>query len=80
MRKIVEIALNVNASTVILAHNHPSGFAVPSPEDQLTTRRLAAALSAVDITLADHVIVADGQGVSMRLSDWYDPDECRLLV
>ena len=80
MRKIVEIALSVNASTVILAHNHPSGLAVPSPEDQLTTRQLAAALSAVDIILADHVVVADGQGVSMRLSGWYDPEQCRMLV
>lgn len=80
MRKIVEMALNVNATTVILAHNHPSGLAIPSPEDQLTTRQLAVALSAVDVTLADHVVVADGEGVSMRLSGWYDPNKCRLLV
>ena len=80
IRKIVEMALNVNATTAVLAHNHPSGLAIPSPEDQLTTRQLAAALSAVDITLADHVVVADKEGVSMRLSGWYDPDKCRLLV
>ena len=80
IRKIVEIALGFNASTVVLAHNHPSGLAIPSNEDQLTTRQLAAALSAVDITLADHVVVADGDSVSMCLSGWYNPNDCRMLV
>lgn len=64
-RKIVETALKENATTVVLAHNHPSGVAVPSNEDVLTTRRLAAALDAVEVHLADHVIVAEGDFVSM---------------
>ncbi len=80
IRRIVEMALSANATTAILAHNHPSGFAVPSTEDQLTTRQLAAALSAVDITLADHMIMADHEFISMRLSNMYDPDECRVLI
>lgn len=80
IRKIVEMALNAGASTAILAHNHPSGIAIPSTEDQLTTRQLSAALSSVDITLADHIVVADGDGVSMRQSGWYDPDDCRFIV
>ena len=80
IRKIVEMALNAGASTAVLAHNHPSGIAIPSTEDQLTTRQLAAALSSVDITLADHIVVADGDGVSMRQSGWYDPDNCRFIV
>ena len=80
IRKIVEIALNANATTAILAHNHPSGLAIPSSEDQLTTRQLATALSTVDIMLADHVVVADGEGVSMRQSGYYDPASCRILV
>lgn len=65
VRKIVEIALNSNATTVILAHNHPSGVAVPSNEDVLTTRRIYAALRAVEVHLADHIVVADGDYVSM---------------
>lgn len=80
IRKIVEMALNANATTAILAHNHPSGVALPSPEDQLTTRQLATALSVVDITLADHMVIADEECVSMRQSGCYDPDDCRLLV
>lgn len=65
VRKVVETALAANATTVILAHNHPSGVALPSDEDVQTTRRIAAALSAVEIHLADHVVVAEGDYVSM---------------
>ena len=65
IRRCVEMALEDGASTVILAHNHPSGLAVPSGEENQGTRRLAAALSAVEITLADHIVVADDDSVSM---------------
>lgn len=59
IRRVVEMALADGASIVILAHNHPSGLAIPSADDIQATRRLAAALSAVEITLADHIVVAD---------------------
>lgn len=77
VRKIVETALNSNATTVVLSHNHPSGVALPSEEDVQTTRRVAAALHAVDISLADHIVVADGDYVSMvqsgyQLREGYD--------
>ena len=78
IRKVVETAIGVNASTVVLAHNHPSGLAVPSPEDIQTTRRVAMALRAVDITLADHIIVADDDYVSIAMSDERF-NECLLL-
>ena len=74
VRKIVEVAMGCNATSVVLAHNHPSGFAVPSDEDKQTTHRLACALQAVDIILADHIVVADGNFVSMRQSREYSPD------
>lgn len=70
VRKIVETALAANATTVVLAHNHPSGIALPSNEDVLTTRRVAMALNAVEINLADHVVVADGDYVSMAQSGY----------
>lgn len=70
VRRIVETALNCNATTVILAHNHPSGVAVPSSEDVQTTRRIAAALSAVEVHLADHIVVAEGDYVSMVQSGY----------
>ena len=79
-RKVVEAALAVNATSVILAHNHPSGIAVPSMQDIVTTRRMGAALSAVDIILEDHFVVADQDYVSLRESNYYDPDACRLMV
>ena len=65
IRRIVETALGLNATSVVLAHNHPSGIALPSGEDVLTTHRVAAALSTVDIVLVDHIIVADDDYVSM---------------
>ena len=70
VRKIVEVALNSGATTVVLAHNHPSGVAVPSGEDVQTTRRVAAALSSVDVHLADHIVVAEEDYVSMVQSGY----------
>ena len=80
VRKVVEAAIAVNATTVILAHNHPSGIAVPSMEDIVTTRRMGYALNAVQITLEDHLVFADRDFVSIRQSGYYDPDECRVMV
>ena len=80
IRRIVEVALSVNATTVVLAHNHPSGIALPSGEDVQTTRRLAAALDAVDIALADHIIVADDDYVSLVQSGLYQPGTCSFSV
>ncbi len=68
IRKIVETALAANASIVVMAHNHPGGVALPSQEDVQVTRRVAAALQAVEIQLADHIVVADGDYVSMAQS------------
>lgn len=75
IRRMVEIALATNATTVVLAHNHPSGLAIPSREDVLTTQQLASALGAMDILLADHIVVADGDFVSIVQSGYYDPRE-----
>lgn len=79
IRRIVETALGVNATSVVLAHNHPSGLALPSGEDVQTTRRVAMALDAVEIGLVDHLIVADDDFVSLAQSGLYSPDECRLV-
>lgn len=79
IRKIVEMALKANATSVILAHNHPSGLAIPSGEDIQTTRRVAMALDAVEIVLADHIIVADNDWTSMVQSGLYRSEECRLF-
>lgn len=78
IRRVVEMALANNATSVVIAHNHPSGFAVPSEEDIRTTYRLAVALQAVEIQLVDHVVVADRDYVSMAQSRCYNPKEVRL--
>ena len=65
VRKLVENALLYNATSVIIAHNHTSGIALPSQEDLSTTRKIADALRAVDINLHDHIIVADDDYVSL---------------
>lgn len=80
VRQIVETALKFNATSAILAHNHPSGLAFPSREDVQTTCRVAAALDGVDVELTDHIIVADADWVSMAQSGLYRAEECRLQV
>ena len=71
VRKIVETALACNATSVVLAHNHTSGIALPSKEDEATTRQIRTALDAVGILLADHIIVADDDFVSMADSGFF---------
>ncbi len=73
IRKIVDIALTENATSVILAHNHTSGVAVPSTEDVQATYQIAKALQFVDVTLMDHIVVADGDFVSMVHSKYFLP-------
>lgn len=65
VRKVVKTALERNATSVVVAHNHPSGIALASREDRETTRALQTALDAVGVTLVDHIIVADGDFISM---------------
>lgn len=79
-RTIVEMALAEKASTVVLAHNHPSGVAIPSQEDVVATKRLAAALATVEVTLFDHLIIADDDYVSLAQSGLYRGDEYRMLL
>ena len=75
IRRIVETALMSKAVSVVLAHNHPSGLAVPSHEDVVSTQRTAAALAAVEITLVDHIIVADDDFVTLGQSGRYRPED-----
>lgn len=72
VRKIVEIAISHNASSVILTHNHPGGIALPSEADDGTTRKIHRALHAVGIELSDHIIVADNDYVSMAQDGFFE--------
>ena len=73
VRKIVETALSTNASSVVLAHNHPGGLAVPSNVDVQTTLRIADALQAVDVHFIDHILVTDDDYVSLAQSGYTFP-------
>ena len=70
IRRLMENALITNASTVVLAHNHPSGIALPSQEDYASTERARRALETIGVQLTDHIIVADGDFVSMADSGY----------
>lgn len=64
-RKILQQALTDNATCAVIAHSHPAGHALPSQADINATIQLSNMLSSVDIRLVDHIIVADGDFVSM---------------
>jgi DNA repair protein RadC len=64
-REVVKHALRWDAAAVVLAHNHPSGTVQPSRADEALTQTLKAALALVDVRVLDHVIVAQGEALSM---------------
>ncbi len=65
VRKIAEYAMKYNATNVIIAHNHPYGLAVASPEDIMTTDAIYYALQLIGLGLTDHIIVAKDKAVSL---------------
>lgn len=64
-REVVRRAMQLNASAVLLAHNHPSGIAEPSAADSAITRRIVDALALVDVRVLDHFVVGDVTVTSM---------------
>ena len=64
-REVLRRALVLNAAAVVLAHNHPSGVAEPSRADEYLTQTLKTALQMIDVRVLDHIIVGQGQVVSM---------------
>lgn len=68
VRKIAEESLKCGATSVVLAHNHPNGVAIPSNSDIATTKSVATALETIGMKLIDHIIVADNDYISMAES------------
>jgi DNA repair protein RadC len=64
-REVARRALLLNAAAVIFAHNHPSGVAEPSQADLRITQKLKDTLAHFEIRVLDHVIVGEGEGVSL---------------
>ena len=65
-RRIAVTALKYESTSVIVAHNHPDGKPEPSENDNIVTRKIAAALKVVDIDLQDHIIIANKGFYSYR--------------
>ncbi|HSF62973.1 MAG TPA: DNA repair protein RadC [Paracoccaceae bacterium] len=65
-REVVRRALEVNASALILVHNHPSGDPTPSQADIAMTEQVQAAAQALGIVLHDHLVIGKGREVSFR--------------
>ncbi len=68
-RTIIETVVRFDTKNIVLMHNHPNGFAVPSAADIKTTKELKTVLSALEINFADHIIYADGDTFSMAESN-----------
>ena len=64
-RLVMETALNYNAHSVLLCHNHPGGTCAPSPEDISSTVQLQRLLNGVGILVLDHIIVAGDRSYSL---------------
>lgn len=64
-REVARACLRLNATAVILTHNHPSGTPTPSAADIELTRKLKSTLDLVDVRVLDHIITAGGSALSM---------------
>ena len=71
VREILERAVKSKAASVVLAHNHPKGLALPSPADLNVTGQLLEALELAKIKLIDHFIFAEDDWVSLRDSGYF---------
>lgn len=65
-REIVKRALELDASALILIHNHPSGDPTPSQQDIAMTERIVSAADAVGIAVHDHLVIGKSSEVSFR--------------
>ncbi len=65
-REVFREAIREAASTIIVAHNHPSGDPTPSPEDVAVTKRLVEVGNLLDIPVVDHLVIGDGRYVSLK--------------
>jgi DNA repair protein RadC len=65
-REIVKRALQLNASALILVHNHPSGDPTPSRQDIDMTQQIVTAASALGLSVHDHLVIGKSREVSFR--------------
>lgn len=63
-REVVKRCLQINATAIILAHNHPSGHPEPSQADIAITKSLVKALELIDVMVLDHIVIGGNKTVS----------------
>lgn len=73
-RDLFRFACSANASSLIIAHNHPSGDPQPSRQDLAITKKLIEAGHLLQIPILDHLIVIDGGYSSMAQDGWFSFD------
>ncbi|MEM9786830.1 MAG: DNA repair protein RadC [Pseudomonadota bacterium] len=73
-REVVKRALELNAASIILVHNHPSGDPTPSDADIHMTRQITEAAGALGITVHDHLIIGKSCELSFRAQGLFDHD------
>lgn len=72
IRTITEFIVHYKVGNIIVAHNHPKGKAVPSPEDDRFTRALACAMGIIDVQVLDHVIIGTSSCYSYFLNHRFE--------
>ncbi|UBM25279.1 DNA repair protein RadC [Pseudomonas sp. p1(2021b)] len=70
-REVVRRSLLHNAAALILCHNHPSGNSEPSQDDVHLTVSLKRGLALIDVRVLDHIIIGDGEPLSMLEQGWF---------
>ena len=71
IRKVIETVIKRNAAYAIISHNHPGGMAMPSHSDIEMTEHINTTLKSIGVNLIDHIIVVEGDYVSLRQSQAY---------
>ncbi len=71
-REVVKRALELNAASLILVHNHPSGDPTPSDADVIMTKKIVAVATALGITVHDHLIIGKSCELSFRAQGLFD--------
>ena len=69
-REVFRPAVEVGASAIVIAHNHPSGNAKPSLDDMELTARLDKVGTIMGIEVLDHIVIGEGEHVSIREYGW----------
>ena len=72
IRKIIETAIRLGASSIAIAHNHPSGDPHPSTDDITFTKRLSDACRPINLSLIEHIVVGRNSCYSFRRAGEFD--------